>query len=269
MDLKEENKPEAIIFVKPEVVPQRTSLATIFGLNIHGNKGLTDAVRRDLEFAAYILLVVFVFEFFAWFMLTNAIVHGGNLKISNASIFAAIAALILAFAVWLYERQFFTANFSFTNLPMLFAAGLRLAIIAGSVLITSQPIEVLMFSGRIAKVAHTENVILEAVGRFKELTIVKAREAEIGQVDPNDAKLSSTTQTEEQLKLIRQKLEQLTQQKRLENITLAKLQSRYNQNEQARNWWESSGAKRRHSETEVKKGIRHIYNKKRKLQTQS
>ena len=158
------------IYLAPQKTKRRSwQLHNLFSLDVYGNEGLTRRALVDMRFAAILLLFVYIFESFAWFTLINSIIHKGNLELSQLSILAAVVASIFASVVWLYERQFLTADFSGPRNTLLLAVAVRLSIIIGSAVVTAQPVEVLIFDGPITERLHQENIIQEAVSRYEQL----------------------------------------------------------------------------------------------------
>ena len=206
-----------------------------FDLNVFGEEGLTPRAKTELKFAGLLLLFVFCFEFFAWFMLMNFIANRGTLQLSWVSIPAAVAAVVFAAVIWLYERQFMTADFSGPKRSLYLAVTIRLIIILGAALVTAQPLEVFIFDGQITRRAHEEAVILEAVSRYDELSRARAKEGS----QKSEPLVEVSTVLSQQQEILQTQLSQYTQQ--LNQITgeIAESEAAKKQNQRARRWWRS------------------------------
>lgn len=153
-------------------------LAQLYGLDVYGTSRLTRRAGIEMGFVALLLTVIFLFDLIAWTLLWNVILQSGILKISLWTIPALFGGLLFAFATFIYERQFVTADTTTGLLKMIGPVSLRIIVIVIAAVITSQPIELLVFKGPIDRRIHEESVRLEAVSRLRVLK--DARKAAAG-----------------------------------------------------------------------------------------
>lgn len=146
-------------------------LAVKYGLAVYERSRLaTKPVRIAMGHAALLLTIIFAFELFAWWLLFNSIVHVGSVTELDAGSFLALGfASIFSLATWLYERQFLTADTSRGLRGLTPAVAVRVTIIVGAALMTSQPVELFIFETPIKARIHEESVIEEAVSLAREL----------------------------------------------------------------------------------------------------
>lgn len=144
-------------------------VASSLGLDIYKSSLLGQRARIEMKSAALVLLVIFLFDFGAWTLLFNTLLHSEILAIDGWSVLAVLGGLLFAVAVLLYERQFFTADVweGWRSVAKPMAA--RLLVIIAAALATAQPVELLFFKEAIAYRAHEEGIRLEVVSRRKEL----------------------------------------------------------------------------------------------------
>jgi hypothetical protein len=158
-------------------------LARLYGLDVYGGSQLGRQASLALQASALLLVVIVSFDLMAWTLLFNSIFHASG-DIRDIDPFwtplAALLGLLFAAAVFLYERQFLTADTSevFTSfwkfLSVTLAVSLRLGILIVAALITAQPIELLIFREPIRKRVHEEAVREEIVGRSRQIKIWEA-----------------------------------------------------------------------------------------------
>ncbi len=154
-----------------------------FGLDVFAGSLLSRQANLALRFAALLLLVIVSFDVTAWSLLFNSIFHasGDILLVDGWTFLAAVLAVLIASAVFVYERQFLTADTSdvFASparvLAIAGAVTLRVAILAAAALITAQPVELLIFREPIRQRVHEEAVRREMVSRQKQLDELKEK----------------------------------------------------------------------------------------------
>jgi hypothetical protein len=143
-------------------------LARKFGLDTHGNTLLTRRAAIAMKFIAVLLVVNFLFDMGAWTLLLNAVLGSGLLDWGFHSLFAVGAALLISIAIFIYEQQFMTTDTSAERKRWLPAMALRLFVVFGAAVVTSQPVELIFFNGPIARRIHEESVRMEAIARLKQ-----------------------------------------------------------------------------------------------------
>jgi hypothetical protein len=152
-------------------------LAHGFGLDVFGGSQLGRQAALALRFSAFLLLVIVCFDLVAWTLLFNSIFHssGDILDHDNWTWFALLCGVLFASAIFIYERQFFTADTSdLLGSPARFlavsvAVGIRIAILIAAALITAQPVELLVFREVLRQRTHEEAVRQEVVASVKKL----------------------------------------------------------------------------------------------------
>lgn len=162
-------RPELNLFLKmpysdePKRSPGR--LASLLGLHVYSETLLTKRVRIEMNFAAFILLIVSAFELLAWSFLFNAIFNSDILYFGWKTIPAVLVAALFASAVLWFERQFLTNDES-QRRQALRAAAIRLIFIFAAGITTAQPLELLFFRKPVQKRIHEEGIRKEVVERL-------------------------------------------------------------------------------------------------------
>lgn len=145
----------------------------IFALNVYGSSGLGDRPTHELRFAAMILAVVFVFDWVVWSFLFAWLFHprAGSLQdfMNIWTVLAAVFALLPTLAIFIYERQFLTADTSSELYRVIPAVMIRLVVLVTAAIITSQPFELMVFNGPIDRRIHEESVRVKAVSEYQRL----------------------------------------------------------------------------------------------------
>jgi hypothetical protein len=146
-------------------------LARLYGLDVYGASLLSRRAAIEMGYAALMLTVIFSFDLGAWTLLFNAIFHstGDMLEPTWVSLLAFGAGLLLAGAIFIYERQFISADTSGNRLRLFGAFLIRAGIIVAAAFITAQPVELLIFRGPIQRRVHEEGMAAELVARNNEL----------------------------------------------------------------------------------------------------
>ena len=147
--------------IPPDVWPLR--LARRMHLDGWGDFLLGRRVAYEMGTAACILLVVLLFELLAWSLLFNVLVHSARWTVSPRTFLAFLLAAIFGGGVFLFERSFITADLGERPAKKVLAYLLRLVVIFGSCVATSQPVELLVFGGAIETRLRDENALAEAV----------------------------------------------------------------------------------------------------------
>jgi hypothetical protein len=123
-----------------------------------------------MKFVALLLLVNFFFDLGAWTLLLNSVLGQGLLDWGMPhSAFAVAGALLLSIAIFIYEQQFMTTDTSIKMSRWMTAVVLRLTVVIGAAIVTSQPVELMFFNGPISRRAHEESIRVEAIAKLKQL----------------------------------------------------------------------------------------------------
>lgn len=183
-------------------------LAQFYGLDVNGGSRLTRRAGIEMGYVALLLTIIFLFDLVAWTLLWNVILQSGIIKLSLWTIPALFGGLLFAFATFIYERQFMTADTSGGLLKILWPVSIRLAVITIAAAITSQPIELLVFKGPIDRRIHDESVRAEAVARVHALQEAKQQAAGIeGQTGIDASLYKKAEQRSEQVRSERSNLQ--------------------------------------------------------------
>lgn len=149
-------------------------LARLFGMDVYGDNFLTEKARKEMGYAALLILIVTIFDFLAWSLLFNALLHPTSthpFAFDWITLFGSLPlASLFSGAVFIYERQFFTTDVhDRKKLRLAVAIFLRLAVIGAAAVVTAQPIELLVFSGPIKKRVHEESIRSECARLYGKL----------------------------------------------------------------------------------------------------
>lgn len=184
-----------VVFVTPPIGDEpATWLARRLGLDAWGDHLLTRRARAEMDAAAWVLLVVVLFEFLAWTLLFNAIVTGDVDRVTWSSIVAPLAAALFAGGVFLYERSFLTSDPSTPRWRKARGILLRLFVIVASALATSQPIEVLVFDREIDTRLKEAKVLDVAARLMAERAALATAEATGPMTAPSGSSASDATE---------------------------------------------------------------------------
>jgi hypothetical protein len=193
-------------------------LAHGFGLDVFGGSQLGRQAALALRFSALLLLVIVCFDLVAWTLLFNSIFHssGDILDHDGWTAVAATFGVLIAAAIFIYERQFFTADTSdllaspARFLAVTAAVAIRITILVAAALITAQPVELLVFREPLRQRTHEEAVREEVVTRVKQLAKLQEKLAALAlQPAQLDAKMQGTKEDKE-LGLAKQRLQRAT-----------------------------------------------------------
>ncbi|HEX4495987.1 MAG TPA: DUF4407 domain-containing protein [Thermoanaerobaculia bacterium] len=150
----------------PKRLPSR--LARKMGLHLYSEVLLGKSARTEMNFAAFILLIVSLFELSAWFFLFNTIFNSDLVKFGLPTIPAVLMAALFGSAVFWFERQFLTTDEDQRKRAW-GAAVIRVAFILTAAFITAQPLELLFFRVPVQKRVHEEGIREEAVSKLAAL----------------------------------------------------------------------------------------------------
>jgi hypothetical protein len=148
-------------------------LACRFGLDVHGPTGLTRSAAVEMRFAAFLLAVIFAFDWLAWSLLWNVVFNQGLFSTNLYTGGAVVAGAIFAMATLVYERQFLTSDTSDKGLRKSLAVLIRLVVLGIAAVATSQPIELLVFNGPIQERVHQEGIRHTAASKLSSLEEVQ------------------------------------------------------------------------------------------------
>lgn len=144
-------------------------LARRMGLDVWGESLLGRRVGTEMSGAALVLLAVLLFEFFAWSMLFNVLVHSSEWKVSLRTLLALALGVLFSAVVFIFERSLIIADFTEDGWYKIGAYTIRVFVIVISALATAQPVELLVFGGAIEKRLHEELILREAIHQVEEL----------------------------------------------------------------------------------------------------
>lgn len=148
-------------------------LAKLYMLDVNGTSLLTRCASVEMKLIAVMLTINFLFDLVVWGLLWHMVFSSGQGTGPLGTIVAAGMAFFCAFLfaaiIFVYERQFMTADTYHRLRHVLLPVGLRLLVIAAAAAITTQPFEVMVFSGPIQRRIHEESVRVEAYSRLRAL----------------------------------------------------------------------------------------------------
>jgi predicted nucleic acid-binding Zn-ribbon protein len=144
-------------------------LAKIYHLDVHDTSLLTRRAAIEMGYVALMLTIIFVFDLAAWTLLWNMIFHAGKMQFGLLTPLAVFCGLIFAAMIFIYERQFMTADTYKRWRYVWWPVTIRLIVIAVAAAITTQPVEVMVFKGPIERRVHEESVRIEALSRLSAL----------------------------------------------------------------------------------------------------
>jgi predicted nucleic acid-binding Zn-ribbon protein len=129
----------------------------------------------EMKLVTVMLTINFLFDLAVWTMLWNMIFYAGKLTIGLWSPVAFFCGLLFAAIIFVYERQFMTADLHGQGIKILFPVFLRLCVVLVAAAVTTQPFEVLVFNGPIQRRAHEESVRREALRQLRSLQDMQTR----------------------------------------------------------------------------------------------
>jgi hypothetical protein len=142
-------------------------LAKLYLLNVNGTSLLTTRAAMEIKLIAVMLTINFIFDLVVWTSLWNMVFYTGKWVLGPRSLLALFCGLLFAAIIFVYERQFMTAD-TYRRFRKVWApVMIRLAIIGIAAAITTQPFEVMIFSGPVERRIHEESVRVEALSRLR------------------------------------------------------------------------------------------------------
>ncbi|HKR13072.1 MAG TPA: DUF4407 domain-containing protein [Pyrinomonadaceae bacterium] len=144
-------------------------LAKFYMLNVNGVSLLTTRASMEMKLVAVMLTINFLFDLAVWTSLWNMVLQNGKLTVGLWTIPAVFCGTLFAAIIFVYERQFMTADTYHRIKEVLIPVTLRLAVIIIAAAVTTQPFEVMVFEGPISRRIHTESVRVEALSRLRAL----------------------------------------------------------------------------------------------------
>jgi hypothetical protein len=156
------------------------SLVRLYHLDVHGPSRLTRRAGMEMKFVAVMLTIIFLFDLAAWTFLWNMILHSGVWRVGLLTPVALFCGFIFSLIIFVYERQFMTADTHNRLYAILGAMTLRVLVIVIAAIVTTQPIEVAVFNGPIGRRIHEESVRNEAVNRLRALEEARSKSVEAG-----------------------------------------------------------------------------------------
>jgi hypothetical protein len=145
------------------------AMAKIYLLNVNGSSLLTTRAAMEMKLIAVMLTINFLFDLAVWTALWNMVFHTGMLTFGLLSLPAFFCGLLFAAIIFVYERQFMTADTYHRISKVLFPVTIRLSIIVIAAAVTTQPFEVMVFRGPVERRIHEESVRGEALSRLRAL----------------------------------------------------------------------------------------------------
>lgn len=176
-------------------------LAKFYLLDVNGTSLLTRRAAMEIKLIAVMLTINFFFDLAVWTLLWNMVFYAGQLTIGFFTIVALFCGFLFAAIIFVYERQFMTADTYHRWRKVWWPISIRLCVIAMAAAITTQPFEVMVFSGPIQRRVHDESVRVEAHSRLRSLEEAQAKtKGTIGQKGTADYQnLEDTQKKQEQV----------------------------------------------------------------------
>jgi hypothetical protein len=144
-------------------------LARFYMLNVNGATLLTTRAAMEMKLVAVMLTINLLFDLAIWTCLWNMVFQNGKLKVGFWTIPAVFCGFLFAAIIFVYERQFMTADTYHQIRKVLVPVMLRLIVIVIAAAVTTQPFEVMVFEGPVSRRIHTESVRVEALSRLRAL----------------------------------------------------------------------------------------------------
>lgn len=144
-------------------------LAKLYLLDVNSTSLLTRRAAMEMKLIAVMLTINFLFDLAVWTLLWNMVFYAGKLTVGFFTILALFCGFLFAAIIFVYERQFMTADTYKRWRKVWWPVSLRLGVIAMAAAITTQPFEVMVFSGPIQRRIHEESVRVEALSRLRAL----------------------------------------------------------------------------------------------------
>ena len=119
-------------------------LAKFYMLNVNGASLLTTRAAMEMKLVAVMLTINFLFDLAVWTSLWNMVFQNGKLTVGVWSIPALFCGVLFATIIFIYERQFMTADTYHRIKKVLLPVALRLIVIVIAAAVTTQPFEVMV-----------------------------------------------------------------------------------------------------------------------------
>lgn len=142
-------------------------LAKLYLLDVNGVSLLTRRAAMEIKLIAVMLTINFLFDFAVWTLLWNMVFYAGKLRVGLLTFPAVFCGFLFSAIIFVYERQFMTADTYRRFWRVWWPVTIRLLVIAVAAAITTQPFEVMVFSGPIQRRIHEESVRVEALSRLR------------------------------------------------------------------------------------------------------
>lgn len=151
------------------------ALAKFYLLDVNGTALLTRRAAMEMKLIAVMLTINFLFDLAVWWLLWNMVFHSGRLAVGPWTLLAFLCGALFASIIFVYERQFMTADTYRRWSKNWWPVSIRLLVIAMAAAITTQPFEVMVFGGPIQRRIHDESIRVEALSRLRALEEAQAR----------------------------------------------------------------------------------------------
>lgn len=134
-------------------------LVRTFMLHTHGYDAATGSVRYELRMCAWLLFVVTLFEWCAWFLVLNTLAHSRAAEFSGFESWLALAgAALIASAVFVLERAIMVSDIDGEGWKKWIRVTSRVLLIFASAFITMLPVELIGFRTTLDKALFRENL---------------------------------------------------------------------------------------------------------------
>lgn len=144
-------------------------LARFMDLETYGDSLLTRGARSGLRTQASLLTIVFLFDVAVWSVMFNMLFGLGYLHVGWHTVLAVIAALLVAWVMFLWERNIATLDIDKGIGGRLWLGiGARVAIVAVAALATAVPLDIVLLNKEIRQRAYEEAVRHEFVLKWRE-----------------------------------------------------------------------------------------------------
>lgn len=139
-------------------------LAQLLGLDVWETSLLARPARLEMEAAAIVLVLVFLFELGAWTTLFHLVLFGFDVGLVSA--LALVPGAVFSAATLMFERSLVCLDPDTVSPRRAVGVCIRGAVIVGSSLITAQPLELLVFRADIDQHLKDEAVYREAIAEL-------------------------------------------------------------------------------------------------------
>jgi hypothetical protein len=149
-----------------EPLPWPDRLVRVLWLDVWGLGHALRPVRLEMRAVALLLVLIFTFDYVTCTLLLNLILNRGAVEVNWLwTPIAAVLGLLPALLLFLYERGFLTADtVTYGWLRLAPPTLIRFCVIVAWALLTTQPLELLVFSRPIDERVHEESVLRKIAG---------------------------------------------------------------------------------------------------------